>query len=104
MKRRITTSGPSRATSKNSESDEASATFVRSLALDSAVCHSGDMTHLLVIHHSPTHSVQQLLEAALRGANHPDIEGVQVTSRPALAWARDEEDKAIFNRQMATCS
>ena len=72
------------------------ATFDCSLALDIAVCHSGDMAHLLVIHHSPTQSVQQLLEAALRGANHPDIEGVQVTSRPALAWARDEEDETLI--------
>lgn len=56
------------------------------------------MTHLLVIHHSPTESVQRLLEAALRGANHPDIEGVQVTSLPALAWARGEQDETVIQQ------
>jgi len=54
------------------------------------------MTHLLVIHHSPTDSVQKLLEAALRGAHHPDIEGVNVKSVPALAWARGEEDETAI--------
>lgn len=56
------------------------------------------MTHLLVIHHAPTHSVQQLLDAALRGANHPDIEGVEVTSLPALAWARGEQDEIVIQQ------
>jgi|SRR5690625_193903 len=51
------------------------------------------MTQLLVIHHAPTYSVQQLLDAAIRGANHPDIEGVEITSMPALAWARGEADE-----------
>jgi len=54
------------------------------------------MQQLLVIHHAPTHNVQQLLEAALRGANHPDIEGVEVTSVPALAWARGEQDETVI--------
>ena len=72
--------------------------FLAVLVVPRVVCHSGDMAHLLVIHHSPTQSVQQLLEAALRGANHPDIEGVQVTSRPALAWAREEEDETLIQQ------
>lgn len=50
------------------------------------------MTYLLVIYHAPTQSVQKLLDAALKGAHHPDIEGVQVESVPALAWARGEKD------------
>lgn len=54
------------------------------------------MTQLLVIHHCPTESVQRLLDAALRGANHPEIQGVEVLSEPALAWARGEvNEKAI---------
>ena len=56
------------------------------------------MTQLLVIHHAPTKSVQQLLDAALRGANHPDIEGVEVTSVPALAWARGEADETTIQQ------
>lgn len=51
------------------------------------------MKQLLVIHHAPTHSVQTLLDAALKGANHPDIDGVEVSSLPALAWARGEADE-----------
>ncbi|HIY86448.1 MAG TPA: flavodoxin family protein [Candidatus Yaniella excrementavium] len=56
------------------------------------------MTQLLVIHHAPTQSVQQLLDAAIRGANHPDIEGVEVTSVPALAWARGEADETTIQQ------
>lgn len=54
------------------------------------------MTELLVIHHSPTRSVQQLLEAVIKGANHPDIAGVEVTPVPALAWARGEADEVTI--------
>lgn len=56
------------------------------------------MTHLLVIHHSPTDSVQRLLAAAIRGANHPDIEGVRVTSVPALDWATGEQDETAIQQ------
>src|SRR5699024_11284553 len=56
------------------------------------------MTQLLVIHHAPTQSVQQLLDAAIRGANHPDIEGVEVTSVPALAWARGGADETTIQQ------
>lgn len=56
------------------------------------------MSHLLVIHHSPTKSVQQLVDAALRGANHPDIEGVEVTSMPALAWATGDQDESLIQQ------
>lgn len=56
------------------------------------------MTQLLVIHHCPTDSVQQLLDATLRGAQHPDIEGVEVTAVPALAWARGEADETTITQ------
>lgn len=56
------------------------------------------MAKLLVIHHAPTDSVQQLLDAALSGANHSDIEGVEVTSVPALAWARGEADEKTIEQ------
>ncbi len=45
---------------------------------------------LLVVHHSPTRSVQALTEAALAGAHDDAIEGVEVVVRPALeATAED---------------
>lgn len=40
--------------------------------------------------------MQQLLAAALHGANHPDIQGVRITSLPALAWARGEADETAL--------
>lgn len=55
------------------------------------------MKRLLVIHHAPTNSVQKLLDATLQGANHPDVEGVDVISRPALTWARGEADESTIN-------
>lgn len=56
------------------------------------------MTELLVIHHSPTHSVRALLDAALRGARHPEIRGVTVNPVPALAWAAGEQDESAILR------
>lgn len=40
---------------------------------------------LLVVHHTPSPGTRELLEAVLAGANDPDIEGVAVVVRPALA-------------------
>jgi NAD(P)H-dependent FMN reductase len=40
---------------------------------------------LLVVHHTPSPATRELLEAVLSGANDPDIEGVDVVVRPALA-------------------
>ena len=40
---------------------------------------------LLVVHHTPSPTTRELLEAVLAGANDPEIEGVDVVSRPALA-------------------
>lgn len=40
---------------------------------------------LLVVHHTPSPATRELLEAVLAGANDPDIDGVDVEVRPALA-------------------
>ena len=40
---------------------------------------------LLVVHHTPSPSTRELLEAVLNGTHDPDIEGVDVVVRPALA-------------------
>ncbi len=42
------------------------------------------MARLLVVHHSPTRSMQTLTESVLEGARHPDIAGVEVVVRSAL--------------------
>lgn len=39
---------------------------------------------LLVVHHSPTRSMQSLTDAVLAGATDPQLEGVEVLLRPAL--------------------
>lgn len=43
------------------------------------------MTRLLVVHHTPSPATRELLEAVLAGANDPDLAGVEVVVRPALA-------------------
>jgi multimeric flavodoxin WrbA len=45
------------------------------------------MPRLLVVHHTPSPATQELLEAALAGARHPDLSGVDVVVRPALVAA-----------------
>jgi multimeric flavodoxin WrbA len=40
---------------------------------------------LLVVHHTPSPATREVLEAVLDGARDPDIEGVEVVVRPALA-------------------
>lgn len=42
------------------------------------------MAVLLVVHHSPSPTLAELLEAALAGARDLDITGVDVRVRPAL--------------------
>ena len=42
------------------------------------------MSTLLVVHHSPTESLQRLAEAVVAGAGDEAIEGVRVLTRPAL--------------------
>ena len=43
------------------------------------------MPRLLSVHHTPSPSTQALFEAVLAGATHPDVEGVDVVRRAALA-------------------
>jgi multimeric flavodoxin WrbA len=40
---------------------------------------------LLVVHHTPSPATRELLEAVLAGAHDPEVEGVEVVVRPALA-------------------
>jgi len=40
---------------------------------------------LLVVHHTPSSGTRELLEAVLAGTRDPDIVGVEVIVRPALA-------------------
>lgn len=40
---------------------------------------------LLIVHHTPSPATRELLEAVLAGAKDPDIAGVEVVLRPALA-------------------
>lgn len=43
------------------------------------------MSTLLVVHHTPSPAARDLLEAVLAGAKDPDLAGVDVVLRPALA-------------------
>ncbi len=43
------------------------------------------MRRLLVVHHTPSPATAELLDAVLRGANDPEITGVEVVRRAALA-------------------
>jgi multimeric flavodoxin WrbA len=42
------------------------------------------MARLLVVHHTPSPATQAMLEAVLEGARNPEIEQVEVVTRPAL--------------------
>ena len=42
------------------------------------------MPRLLVVHHTPSPALQEMLEAAVSGARTDEIEGVDVVVRPAL--------------------
>lgn len=48
------------------------------------------MTTLLIVHHSPTSSMQKLTETAIGGAGDDEIEGVEVVVRPALEATADD--------------
>ncbi|GAB4006447.1 flavodoxin family protein [Nocardioides ultimimeridianus] len=48
------------------------------------------MTRLLVVHHSPSRSMQALLEQVVAGAGDEAIEGVEVVVRPALEATADD--------------
>lgn len=43
------------------------------------------MSTLLVVHHTPSPGTRELLEAVLQGTRDPEISGVDVEVRPALA-------------------
>lgn len=43
------------------------------------------MTTLLIVHHTPSPATRELLEAVLAGARDPDITGVDIIAKPALA-------------------
>src|SRR5688572_31622294 len=43
------------------------------------------MAKLLVVHHTPSPATAELLDAVLRGATDPEITGVEVVRRAALA-------------------
>jgi multimeric flavodoxin WrbA len=48
------------------------------------------MARLLVVHHSPSRSMQALLERVVAGANDDAHEGVEVVVRPALEATAEE--------------
>src|SRR6478672_3171911 len=48
------------------------------------------MPRLLVVHHSPTPTVQRLTDAAVAGAHDDAIGGVEVVVRPALEATADD--------------
>jgi multimeric flavodoxin WrbA len=48
------------------------------------------MARLLVVHHSPTRSLQSLTDAVLAGAHDDSIDGVEVIARPALDANADD--------------
>jgi len=43
------------------------------------------MPRLLVVHHTPSPALQAMLEAVIAGARDPELEGIDVEIRPALA-------------------
>src|SRR5260370_37168349 len=45
------------------------------------------MPRLLVVHHTPSPALQEMLEAVVSGARTDEIEGVEVILRPALTAA-----------------
>ncbi|HEX5016622.1 MAG TPA: NAD(P)H-dependent oxidoreductase [Actinomycetes bacterium] len=40
---------------------------------------------LLIVQHTPSPAVQEMLEAVIKGANHPEVQGVAVEVRAALS-------------------
>jgi NAD(P)H-dependent FMN reductase len=52
------------------------------------------MARLLVVHHTPSPALQELLDSALAGARDEAIEGVEVVVRPALVASAVETMEA----------
>jgi multimeric flavodoxin WrbA len=48
------------------------------------------MKQLLIVAHAPSPNTQRLLEAAVRGARHPEIEAVEVKVKPPLEAEPDD--------------
>ncbi len=48
------------------------------------------MAKLLIVHHTPSPSMQEMFEAVVSGATDPEIEGVEVIRRPALTVSPTE--------------
>jgi multimeric flavodoxin WrbA len=48
------------------------------------------MATLLLVHHSPTRSMQRITESVIAGSNDPAIGGVEVVDRPALEATAEE--------------
>lgn len=48
------------------------------------------MARLLIVHHSPTGSLQRLTDAVIAGADDDAISGVEVIARPALEATADD--------------
>ncbi len=46
--------------------------------------------HLLIVYHSQSGTTSKMAEAVIRGAKHPDIEGVEVRVRDALEALPDD--------------
>jgi len=55
--------------------------------MDGRANNMASMPTLLIVHHTPSPSMQAMLEAVLSGARDEEIEGVEVVVRPALAAA-----------------
>ncbi len=49
-----------------------------------------DNKHLLIVAHNPSPNTQKLVDAALRGATHEDIDGVEVKHIPPLQATPDD--------------
>jgi NAD(P)H-dependent FMN reductase len=47
--------------------------------------HHGVMATLLLVQHTPSPAVQEMLDAVLRGTRHPEVQGVTVEVRAALS-------------------
>jgi multimeric flavodoxin WrbA len=43
------------------------------------------VTHLLIVHHTPSPATAELLDSVVSGAQDPEIDGVEVVCRAALA-------------------
>lgn len=48
------------------------------------------MPTLLIVHHTPSPSMQEMFDAVRSGASDDAIDGVEVVARPALGTAVDE--------------